>query len=152
MELQKLLADNNPASWEIAFRDFVQSSRIAIDDWLWQWLWCRIKWPNKDYSLFYHENILVEAELLGLTVLVKVGDNKQRRYVQVSLFKNNPYHPDFDELIQVSEKAWRFSSIGNPYLDEPNYRWWEKMLFCKLLNIGLEERKGLDFLIEQLRR
>ena len=68
------------------------------------------------------------------------------------MFQSNPYHPDFWEIVQVSEEEWRFPSIGNPYIDEPIYKVWEKILFAKLLNIALEEHKGLDFLIERSRR
>lgn len=152
MELNKLLKDNNPASWEMAFRDYVESGKTAIDDWIWQWLWARIEWPSTENSLFYHENVLLNATLFGLTIMVQGGDLKKRRYVQITLYKDNPYHPDFSELVQVEEAGWRFASIGNPYIDAPNYEWWEKMLFCELMNTGLEHRKGLDFLIENFRR
>ncbi|BDS13971.1 hypothetical protein [Aureispira anguillae] len=152
MNLDSLLADTNLASWEVAFRDYVQSGKVAIDDWLWKWLWFRIQWPSEDYSLFYNENTLIKAELFEVAIVVTVGDTNKRRYVQVSFFKENPYHPEFEELVQVEEQEWRFSSIGNPYIDEPNYKQWERLLFCKLINKALEERKGLDFLIEQVRR
>lgn len=152
MELEELLQKEDPAHWEAAFRDHVQQGAIPVDVFLWQWLWNRIVWSNDDYSLFYNKEPLVKANIFGITVTIRVGDEKKRRYVEVSLFESNPYHPDFEEIVVVGEHEWRFSSIGNPYLDEPNYKFWEKALFCKLVNIALEERKGLDFLIERSRR
>jgi len=152
MELEALLKKEDPAYWEEAFRDFVQKGIVAIDDFLWQWLWNRITWANKDYSLFYNKKPLVKANLFGVTITIMVGDENKRRFVEVSLFESNSYHPDFEEIVAVGKHEWRFSSIGNPYLDEPNYQFWEQALFCKLVNIALEERKGLDFLIERSRR
>jgi len=152
MELEELLKKENPAHWEAAFRDFVQNGNVAIDDFLWQWLWNRIAWTNDDYSLFYNKEPLLKANIFGVTITITVGDEKKKRFVEVSLFESNPYHPDFEEIVVVGEHEWRFSSIGNPYLDEPNYKFWEQALFCKLVNIALEERKGLDFLIERSRR
>ncbi len=151
MELEQLLADNNSLSWEIAFRDYVQSGKVAVDDWLWQWLWCRLNWPDENFSLFYKGNILLDASLFGVNIIIETGDINQRRYVQIKIYEANPYHPDFLELAQVGEWEWRFPSVGNPYLDEPNYKQWEKLLFCKLTNLILEHKKGLDFLIERTR-
>lgn len=152
MELEKLLQKDDPAHWEVAFRDYVQQGSTSIDKFLWQWLWNRIAWSNDDYSLFYNKEPLVKANIFGVTLTITVGDENKRRYVEVSLFESNPYHPDFEEIVVVGDHEWRFSSIGNPYLDEPNYKFWEKALFCKLVNIALEERKGFDFLIERSRR
>lgn len=152
MNLEELLQKEDPAYWEAAFRDFVQNGTVAIDDFLWQWLWNRITWSNGDYSLFYNKEPLLKASLFGVTITITVGDENKRRFVEVSLFESNPYHPDFEEIVAVKKHAARFSSIGNPYLDGPNYTFWEQALFCKLVNIALEERKGLDFLIERSRR
>lgn len=152
MNLEESLQQKDPAYWEAAFRDFVQNGSVAIDDFLWQWLWNRITWSNEDYSLFYNKEPLLKANLFGVTITITVGDENKRRFVEVSLFESNPYHPDFEEIVAVKKHAARFSSIGNPYIDEPNYQFWEKALFCKLVNTALEERKGLDFLIERSRR
>ena len=152
MNLEESLQQKDPAYWEAAFRDFVQNGSVAIDDFLWQWLWNRITWSNGDYSLFYNKEPLLKANLFGVTVTITVGDENKRRFVEVSLFESNPYHPDFEEIVAVKKYEARFSSIGNPYIDEPNYQFWEKALFCKLVNTALEERKGLDFLIERSRR
>ncbi|MFT5647209.1 MAG: hypothetical protein ACI976_001898 [Aureispira sp.] len=152
MNLEKSLQQENPAYWEAAFRDFVQNGSVAIDDFLWQWFWNRITWSNGAYSLFYNKEPLLKANLFGVTITITVGDENKRRFVEVSLFESNPYHPDFEEIVAVKKHESRFSSIGNPYIDEPNYQFWEKALFCKLVNTALEERKGLDFLIERSRR
>ncbi len=152
MELEELLQKEDPAHWEVAFRDYVQSGKVAIDNFLWQWLWERVTWSEEAYSLFYNNAPLVKANIFGITVTITVGDQNKRRFVNVSLFESNPYHPDFEEFVIVDDKEWRFSSIGNPYIDEPNYKFWEKALFCKLVNVAFEERKGLDFLIERSRR
>ncbi|CAA6829103.1 MAG: Unknown protein [uncultured Aureispira sp.] len=152
MNLEELLQKEDPAYWEAAFRDFVQNGTVAIDDFLWQWLWNRITWSNGDYSLFYTKEPLLKASLFGVTITITVGYENKRRFVEVSLFESNPYHPDFEEIVAVKKHAARFPSIGNPYLDGPNYTFWEQALFCKLVNIALEERKGLDFLIERSRR
>jgi hypothetical protein len=150
--LELLIKDTDPSSWEVGFRDFVQSGKVAVDNFLWSWIWHRIDWPEVDYSLFHNENIYIKSAFLGINVLVKTGDNKHRRFVHVALFESNPYHPDFEEVVQVEETQWRFPSIGNPFIDQPNYKWWEKMLFCKLLHQALADRGGMDFLIEQIRR
>ena len=70
----------------------------------------------------------------------------------LTMFENNPYHPDFCEMAQVEEHEWRFPAIGNPYLDEPMYKKWEKILFAKLFNRVFNDLKGLDLLIEHSRR
>lgn len=152
MELEEILQKEDPAYWEAAFRDFVQNGTVSIDDFLWQWLWYRVTWSNGDYSLFYNKKPLLKANLFGVSITITVGDENKRRFVEVSLFESNPYHPDFEEIVAVEKHESRFSSIGNPYIDEPNYKFWEQALFCKLVNIALEERKGLDFLIERSRR
>lgn len=152
MELEEILQKEDPAYWEAAFRDFVQNGSVSIDDFLWQWLWYRVTWSNGDYSLFYNKKPLLKANLFGVSITITVGDENKRRFIEVSLFENNPYHPDFEEIVAVEQHESRFSSIGNPYIDEPNYKFWEQALFCKLVNIALEERKGLDFLIERSRR
>ena len=151
-ELDKLLKDKDPSSWEIAYRDYVQNGRAAIDDFLWSWIWYRIEWPEVDYSLFNKDNVYIKCNFLGINILVHTGDDNQRRFVRIAMYESNPYHPDFETIEQVSEEAWRFESIGNPFIDRPNYKWWEQMLFCKLLRQGLDDRKGLDFLIEQIMR
>lgn len=152
MELEDWLSDEKLESWEQSYRDYVLSNKLGIDDWIWQWLWFRIKWPSEEYSLFYKENVLIYAGLFDVTVEVRVGDIDKRRYVQLNIYKTNPYHPDVEVLAQVDESEWRFSSVGNPFIDDENYKNWEKLLFCKLLNRTLEEAKGLDFLIEHFRR
>jgi hypothetical protein len=152
MELEELLQKEDPAYWEAAFRDFVQNGSVPIDVFIWQWLWYRVTWSNGDYSLFYNKEPLLKANLFGLSISITVGDENKRRFIEMSMFESNPYHPDFEEIVAVKKHAARFSSIGNPYLDEPNYKFWEQALFCKLVNIALEERKGLDFLIERSRR
>lgn len=152
MELEDLLASADSADWERAYQGYVQSGKIAIDDWLLQWLWERVVWPSKDYSIFYPGNVLIKSSLLGVQIQVTLGDVNKRRYVQLKLFKSNPYHPDFLENAEVSEAEWRFPAIGNPFIDQPNYERWEKLLFCKLLNLVLTERKGLERLIEMMRR
>ena len=55
MKLEELLQKEDPAYWEAAFRDFVQNGSVAIDEFIWQWLWYRITWSNGDYSLFYKD-------------------------------------------------------------------------------------------------
>ncbi|MDC0231169.1 hypothetical protein OAK19_04320 [Aureispira] len=152
MDIDQLLIDNNPASWERAFRDYVKTGNMSVDDWLWQWLYLRIMWPDQDFSLFYKGNILVKTQIFGVNLIVETGDNNKRRFVQVTMYKKNSYHPEFFEVAQVAELEWRFPSSGNPFLDEPKYKIWEKYLFFKLLNYAFIEKKGLDFLIEHSRR
>jgi hypothetical protein len=151
-KLQQLLSDQNPASWEAAFKNFVEHGNTPTDEWLWEWLWFRIKWNDDGFSLFALGNTPVQTRLKGLNIVVTVGDNQKKRYVAVKIYESNPYHPDFDEMVQVSDKEWRFPSVGNPYIDEPMYKIWEKWLFCKLLNIAFEERGGMAFLIEQMHK
>lgn len=148
-KLQEQLSKNSPAIWEQSFEQFVKNGQVAIEDWLWEWLWYRIIWPETTYSLFHAENMLVAAPIFGLNVLINVGDNNKRRFISVKIFEHNPYHPDFGELVQVEEHEWRFPAIGNPYIDEPNYKEWEKQLFCKLVYTAFGERGGLDFLAKK---
>lgn len=150
--LQTLLQDNQPASWEIGFQEYVRTGRVAIDDFLWEWLYERIEWPDKEYSIFNKDNIYVQTNFLGVNITIRTGDIRQRRFVHTAMFVSNAYHPDFEVTAQVEENKWRFPSVGNPFIDEPNYRWWEQMLFCKLLRQTFEDHKGLDFLIEHIRR
>lgn len=152
MELEELLQKENPAHWEAAYRDFVQNGTTPVDDFLWQWIWNRITWTDDDYSLFYNKEPLLKAHLFEVTITITVGHENKRRFIELSMFESNPYHPDFEEIVAVGKHEARFSSIGNPYLDEPNYKFWEQALFCKLVNTAFEERKGLDFLIERSRR
>lgn len=153
MEWKEELQKQEPSAWEKSFRTVVvQESIVAIDDWLLQWLWERIEWPERQYSLFKSGNVLLDAAIFQVRIVVEVGHEAKKRYIHVRFFEGNPYHPDFEEWLEVSQQEWRFPSFGNPFLDEPNYEFWEKMLFCKLLHQALEEKKGLDFLIERSRR
>jgi len=151
-DLEQLLADNDPSLWELALQDFVRKGKIAIDEFLWKWLWNRVTWPDPEYSIFYNKRQLVNTKFFGTSIEIFTGEKDKRRFAEIRMFESNPYHPDFEEVVFVSENAWRFYSVGNPFIDEPNYEWWEKMLFCKLLNQAFEDRKGLDFLIERSRR
>ncbi|MGH1336542.1 MAG: hypothetical protein ACRBFS_10470 [Aureispira sp.] len=152
MEWREELEKTEPSAWEQSFRTAVQQGEVAIDDWLWHWLWKRIDWPERQHSLFKAGNVLLDAVIFEVRVLVEVGHQSKFRYIHVRLFEGNPYHPDFEEWLEVSKQERRFPSFGNPFLDEENYEFWEKMLFCKLFNQALEEKKGLDFLIERSRR
>jgi hypothetical protein len=153
MNWKEELKQTDHAIWEKSFRTaVVEKGKAAIDEWLWTWLWERVAWPDEGYSLFKAGNILLEAAIFKVRVLVEVGHQGKRRYIRVRLYENNPYHPDFDEWLEVGASEWRFPSFGNPYLDKENYSYWEEMLFCKLMNQAFEEKKGLDFLIERSRR
>ena len=152
MDLEKALKDSNPASWELSFRYFVQEGSLSVADWLWEWLYQRINWPDEAFSIFYKGNVLIESQIFGINVLVETGDNKKRRFLTLTMFENNPYHPDFCEMAQVEEQEWRFPAVGNPYLDEPMYKIWEKILLAKLFNKVFHDLKGLDLLIEHSRR
>ena len=103
-DINKLLADKEASSWEIAYRDYVQSGRVAIDDFLWTWIWNRLNWPEGDYSLFHADNTYIQCNFLGINILVVVGDAKQRRFVRLMMYESNPYHPDFDEMMQVKQE------------------------------------------------
>lgn len=152
MEWKEQLAEKEQSAWEQSFRTGVQKGTVSIDDWLWCWLWERIDWPERQHSLFKTGNVLLDAVIFNVRVLAEVGHEGKARYVHLRLFEGNPYHPDFEEWLEVGAHEWRFPSFGNPFFDEPNYEFWEKTLFCKLLNQALEEKKGLDFLIERSRR
>lgn len=152
MEWKEELEKKEASAWEQSFRTVVQGGEVSVDAWLWHWLWQRIDWPERQHSLFKAGNVLLDAVIFKVRVLVEVGHQSKFRYIHVRLFEGNPYHPDFEEWLEVSKQEWRFPSFGNPFLDEENYEFWEKMLFCKLFNQALEEKKGLDFLIERSRR
>lgn len=148
-EVQQQLSQNNPEIWQQSFEQFVKNGNTTVEDWLWQWLWCRMDWPDTTYSLFQANNLLLFAPIFGVNVRIEVGENNKRRLVLVKLFESNPYHPDFEELVQVEEHEWRFPAVGNPYIDEPNYKQWEVQLFCKLVYTAFGERGGMDFLVKR---
>jgi hypothetical protein len=94
----------------------------------------------------------LDASIFGVQVVVKVGHAAKKRYMQLCCFEGNPYHPSFEAQRAVSDLEWRFPSSGDPFIDDVNYEYWEKLLFCKLFCQVLEKESGLDFLIERARR
>jgi len=148
MNLEELLGSNKRADWEMAHLHFVVNGRVGIDEWIWSWLYHRIQWTSEDYSVFRNETVLIDVAMFGVHLQVETGNFNKRRFVVVKMFEGNPYHPEFQERIDIEEHEWRFSSIGNPFIDQPNYTLWEQLVFAKLLNRAMEERKGLDLLIE----
>ncbi len=154
MNLQNLsqqLSQNNPSAWEHSLKETVYKDLLAINDWLNCWLLCRINWPNTDYSLFYSGTVIIESSLLGTHIQLKSGDKHKRRFLKLILYKDNPYHPDFEATAEIAAHEWRFPSIGNPYIDEPNYKKWEQLVFAKLFHQLLQEHHGMDFFIESIK-
>lgn len=152
MSWKEKLEKNDPSAWERSFRTTIQRGAVAIDKWLWHWLWYRIEWPDRQYSLFKKGKILLDASIFSAQVVVKVGHHAKKRNIQFCCFEGNPYHPNFEARAEASDLEWRFPSSGNPFIDDKNYEYWEKLLFCKLFYQVLEDEKGLDFLIERARR
>ena len=150
-ELNKVLAQNDSEAWERSLKDTIQEDAFDLEDWIYVWIYHRLQWPDSDFSLFYTNTILMEASIKGLTIRLKSGDTNKRRWLILSIYKDNPYHPDYEEKAQVSPEEWRFPSVGNPYIDEPNFKVWEQMLFAKLFSTLLIKQKGLEFLIENFR-
>lgn len=148
MNLEELLVSTKRVDWEMAHLHFVVSGKVSIDEWLWHWLVNRIQWPSSDYSIFRNDTVIIDVAMFGVHLQVETGNFNKRRFLIVKMFTGNPYHPDFQERIDIAEHEWRFSSIGNPFIDEPNYIVWEQLVFAKLLNEGMDKRKGLDLLIE----
>lgn len=149
--LEEYLKVKDPSLWEESYRAHVQSGRVAIDNWVLWLLWYQIDWPGVEYSVFY-QGVITQIKLMDIHINVNIGHEEKMRFVELTVYSQNEYHPDFQHKQLVSEETWRFPSIGNPTIDKPNYRWWEEYLFCKLYSLILFEFGGLDHLIEQLHR
>lgn len=150
-ELEQMMSSKDPASWEQAYLDLVESGKVGIDEWILSWLWHRVEWPGKDYSIFRGADFIVTS-ILRVNIVIRAGFKQKIRHAEVIIYTSNREQPDFYEFNAVGDDEWRFPSIGNPYLDEINYRWWEQYLLCKLIAEILIEKKGLDMLIESVRR
>ena len=111
------------------------NGNISIDEWIWTWLNNRIKWPSADYSIFKNDTIIIDVEMFRVRLVVETGNFNKRRFIIGKIFTDNPYHPTFQERVDIAEHEWRFSSVGNPFIDEPNYLIWEQLVFAKLFNI-----------------
>lgn len=154
MNLQNLvqqLSKEQPSVWEQSLHSTVSKNLISINEWLNCWLLCRIKWPDTDFSLFYSGTKIIDCSLFGIHIQLSSGDKNKIRFLTLTLFKDNPYHPDFETKAEIAAHEWRFPSVGNPYIDEPNYKQWEKMVFAKLFYKLWYVQNGMDFLIENLR-
>lgn len=152
MKLDERLQSNDALAWEQLLRTEVRTGKMNLDDWLRAWLWYRLRWTSEWHSLFRSEPPLMEATLLGLKVVVQGGNVNKRRLLRLMVFDENPYHPDIELEAILGEHEWRFSSIGNPYLDDENYKVWEQLVLCKLMYELLETQKGFDLLMERLQR
>ncbi|MCP4438103.1 MAG: hypothetical protein GY810_04095 [Aureispira sp.] len=149
--LAEYLKVKDPGQWESSYREHVQRGEVAIDDWVWWWLWHQINWPGKDFSVF-HQGVITEIKLMDINIRLVLGHENKMRFVELIVYSQNEYHPDFHHKQLVDPEQWRFPSIGNPAVDKPNYRWWEEYLFCKLYSQILIDHNGLDHIIEQLHR
>lgn len=151
MDWKVQLSQQDPGVWEHSYRAHVLQGNIADEVWIETWLEQRMTMPSKQYSIFNSALPIIEAQWLETHLLVEANAEGKERLVNVQIFGQNPYQPDFQATIPVANHERRFYSIGNPFIDEPNYRLWEELLFAKLLSAALYEEKGLDFLINRWR-
>jgi hypothetical protein len=151
-EYHKYLSSSKPELWEQAYLSYVAQGKVSIDEWVLDWLWYRIQMPDtKEYSIFTPQNIIY-ANLMGIQVGLIVYHQSKERFVELQLFKSGDFHPYFEFANKADAQNNRFESVGNPIIDTPNYRWWEEYLFFKLTSEILFEHKGLDAIIEGVRR
>lgn len=152
MDWREFLAQANPASWEESYRKHVLTGVIGDAEWWYMWLWNRLVLPNEQYSLFNTKEPIIRVEWIGTMIEVKASYEGKNRLVLMRVFGDNPYHPDIEYEAQVTPEERRFPSVGNPFIDEPNYRQWEEWLLVKLFHNILEQQKGLSFLIDRYRQ
>lgn len=152
MDWREPLGQEDPAWWEESYRKQVLTGTITDEEWWCTWLSHRLTLPSESYSLFNVEKPVIQVNWMGTGVVVQPNSEGKDRLVTMQVFGDNPYHPDFEYDAVVSAEERRFPSVGNPFIDEPNYKQWERWLFAKLLHVILEEQKGLLFLVERYRQ
>lgn len=152
MDWREYLKQTNPASWEDSYRKHVLTGVIGDEEWWYTWLWHRLMLPGKQYSLFNAEQPVIQAEWIGTVIEVQTNYEGKQRFVIMRIFGDNPYHPDMEYYAEVTKEEQRFPSVGNPFIDEPNYRQWEQWLLAKLFHHILDHQKGLSFLIDRYRQ
>jgi hypothetical protein len=146
------LESDDPSLWEQLYVEFVSRGRVSIDEWILDWMWERISLPeSEDYSIF-SPNKVIDANLMGVKVELSTLHQKKVRYVRLALSQHGSLHPDFEYFHQPNETNKRFESVGNPFIDTPNYRWWEEYLFFSLTSEILFQHGGLDAFVELLRK
>ena len=146
------LESDDPSMWEQLYMQYVSRGQLSIDDWIMDWMWARMELPeSKDYSIFSPHKV-IDANLIGVKVELSTLHQKKVRYVRLALSQHGSLHPDFEYYHQPDELNKRFESVGNPFIDTPNYRWWEEYLFYGLTSEILFKYGGLDAFVELLRR
>ncbi len=152
IDWREQLVKEDPGAWEESYRQQVLAGATTDEEWWYTWLWHRMILPEEKHSLFNTEKPIIQAQWMGTKIVVQPNCEGKTRLVMVQIFGDNPYHPDFEYHAAVSEEERRFPSIGNPFIDEPNYKQWEKLLLVKLLNSVLDDQKGLTFIIDRYRQ
>lgn len=146
------LASEDQANWEEAYLKYVNRGQLGIDDLVLDWLWHRIQFPeSKEYSIF-SPHLMVDAALVNVQLKLGSFHQDKVRYVRMEVFNQGSLHPDFEVTAVPESQDKRFPSVGNPFIDEPNYRWWEEYLFFKLTAKALHDLGGLDAIIEAIHR
>ena len=151
MDWSAPLAQDDPTIWEESYQKHVLHGTVDDGDWVNQWLWSRMTLPEQPYSLFNTPLPIVEAKCFETDVVVHAIARGKDRLVELQVFGSNPYQPDFHGIAEVAPEERRFPSVGNPFIDEPNYKLWERWLLAKLLNEILEAQEGRAFLIDRFR-
>ncbi len=149
---QECIDSNDPGLWEQLYMEFVTKGIVNIDQWILDWMWARTQLPeSQDYSIFSPHKV-IDAALVGVKVELMTMHQKKVRYVRLALSQSGSLHPDFEYVHQPDSLNQRFESVGNPFIDTPNYRWWEEYLFFKLSSEILFDHGGLDAFVELLRK
>jgi hypothetical protein len=142
------LASDDQGLWEQAYLNYVAAGKVAVDEWILEWLKNRIKLPaSKDYSLFSPNELINEA-LMGVKIKLIVFSKVKDRILRLEVYRSGDYHPYYEISHSPDALNSRFESIGNPIIDTPNYRCWEEYLFYKLFSEILFDEGGLDAIIE----
>src|SRR5690606_4950322 len=123
---QAWLASDDPALWEQTYLHYVTRGVVSIDEYVLDWLSHRVELPaSKEYSIF-SPNVLVDTALLNVRVKLGTQSQGKTRYVYMMVWTDGELHPGFEYLHEPDEENKRFESIGNPFIDGPNYRIWEE--------------------------
>jgi hypothetical protein len=152
MNFEEHMNSGKAEYWEKAYFEFVCNGSVGIDEWILHWFWNNIKFPkSKEYSIF-SPNIFINSTLLNVKIQLSSFHQGKNRYLKMSCLNNSDYYPFFEFNHSPDEMNNRFESVGNPMIDNINYRSWEEYLVYKLLTEILFENGGMDAIVEGIRR
>lgn len=152
MKLEAYILSDNPEIWEKAYYEFVKEGLVGIDEWILLWFWNNIKIAeSRDYSIF-SPNIAIDKNLLSVHIKLGCFHQNKSRFVRICCWSNEEIYPYFDITQEPDKMNMRFESMGNPFIDNVNYRNWEEYLLFKMIAEILIEKGGINAIAEGIRR